>query len=54
MTSIVSYLVFPGTCGEAMDFYKESRNGEITLMQTFGDSPVDVPEELQIESSIQS
>lgn len=30
-----------------MEFYKESLIGEITLMQTFGDSPVDVPEESQ-------
>ena len=30
-----------------MEFYKESLNGKITLMQTFGDSPVDVPDESQ-------
>ena len=28
-----------------MEFYKEVLNGEITLMQTFGESPVDVPPE---------
>jgi len=30
-----------------MGFYKDSLNGKITLMQTFGDSPVDVSEESQ-------
>ncbi len=47
MTSLTPYIVFPGTCREAMEFYKESLNGEITLMQTFGDSPIDVPKESQ-------
>lgn len=27
-----------------MKFYKESFNGEITVMQTYGDSSIDVPE----------
>ena len=45
MSSIIPYLVFPGTCKEAMEFYKEALNGEITLLQTFGESPVDVPPE---------
>ena len=47
MNSLVPYLVFPGTCKEAMEFYQEALNGEITMMQTFDDSPVDVPEEHQ-------
>jgi len=47
MTYPIPYIVFPGTCKEAMEFYKESLNGEITVMQTFGDSPIEVPHELQ-------
>jgi len=45
MSSVIPYLVFPGTCKEALEFYKEALNGEITLMQTFGESPVDVSPE---------
>ena len=41
------YLMFPGTCREALNFYKDCFNGEIVMMQTFADSPVKVPEELK-------
>lgn len=47
MTSIIPYLVFSGNCKEAMKFYAEILGGEITVMQTFGDSPIDVPVEFQ-------
>ena len=30
-----------------MEFYKESLNGEITVMQTYKESPIDVPEEFK-------
>ncbi|MDN5202669.1 VOC family protein [Fulvivirgaceae bacterium BMA10] len=47
MNYLIPYLVFPGTCQEAMEFYKESLNGEITLMQSFKDSPIEVSEAFQ-------
>ena len=43
MTALIPYLVFHGTCKEAMEFYEEALDGEITMMQTFGESPVEVP-----------
>lgn len=46
MSSLIPYLVFPGTCKQAMEFYSDTLGGEITLMQTFGESPVDVPTEV--------
>jgi PhnB protein len=45
MQSIIPYLVFPGTCREAMAFYSSIFNGEITVMQTFGESPIEVSDE---------
>jgi PhnB protein len=36
---ISAYLTFNGNCREAMDFYKDSIGGELTL-QTIGDSPL--------------
>ncbi len=41
------YLMFPGTCKEALNFYKDCFGGEIVMMQTFADSPVEVAEELK-------
>ena len=46
MATVIPYLVFPGTCKEAMGFYKAALNGEITLMQSFRESPIEVPEEV--------
>ncbi len=43
MKSLVPYVVFPGTCKEALTFYQRSLGGEITSMTTFGDSAIDVP-----------
>ncbi len=37
---IFPYLNFPGTCAEAFKFYAETLGGEITFMQTHGDSPM--------------
>ena len=39
------YLMFPGTCKEALNFYKEQLGGEILLMQTLEESPLDAPEQ---------
>lgn len=39
MTQINSYLTFGGNCREAMNFYKDSLGGELTL-QTIGESPL--------------
>lgn len=37
---ITPYLNFPGTCAEAFRFYAETLGGEITFMQTHGESPM--------------
>ena len=39
------YLIFPGCCREVMTFYRDSLQGEITLMQTFGEAPIPFPDE---------
>ena len=39
MTRINAYLTFSGNCREAMNFYKDSLGGELTL-QTIGESPL--------------
>jgi len=41
------YLMFPGTCRQALKFYKKCFNGTIVMMKTFGESSIDVPEELE-------
>ncbi|MBW8881358.1 MAG: VOC family protein [Asticcacaulis sp.] len=35
-----AYLNFDGTCREAMKFYTETLGGELTFLQTFGESPM--------------
>jgi len=47
MAGIIPYLVFPGTCKEAMKFYAQVLNGEIISMKTFIDSPIEVPNDYQ-------
>ncbi len=39
MATLNPYIHFPGTCREAMAFYKDIFGGELTLM-TIGESPV--------------
>ena len=39
MTQINAYLTFSGNCREAMNFYKDSLGGELTL-QTISESPL--------------
>ena len=45
MKQALPYLIFSGNCREAMEFYAECLNGEITSIQTVGDSPMTVPVE---------
>ncbi|MEM7127760.1 MAG: VOC family protein [Chloroflexota bacterium] len=45
MKQLQPYLIFTGNCREAMEFYRDCLNGEMTLMDTLADSPMDVPEE---------
>lgn len=39
MTTLTSYLLFDGTCKQAMEFYKSCFGGELTLTKV-GDSPM--------------
>ena len=43
-TTLNPYLAFNGNCSEAMTFYKEALDGKLSI-QTFGDSPMEVPPE---------
>lgn len=45
MKKLNPYLMFSGNCKEALTFYKECLNGQIVTLQTFADSPIDVPDE---------
>jgi len=44
MKTLTPYLFFPGTCEEAMNYYKECLGGEITAVQRFGDTEMPVEE----------
>lgn len=44
MKQLNPYLAFGGTCEEAMKFYKDAFGGELH-MQTFGESPQEVPDD---------
>ncbi len=39
MKKLNVYLTFPGTCEEALNFYKACLGGEIVSMQRFGETP---------------
>lgn len=39
------YLMFPGTCRDALDFYAEALGGAIEHVQTVGESPLQAPPE---------
>ncbi len=41
MKKLNVYFSFPGTCEEALNFYKSCFGGEIIAMNRFGDSPVE-------------
>jgi len=45
MKQTMPYLIFSGNCREALEFYAECLSGEITSIQTVGESPMDVPDE---------
>lgn len=47
MKQLNPYLIFQGNCKEALNFYQKCFNGKIELLQTFAQSPVDVPETVQ-------
>lgn len=47
MKQLNPYLMFSGNCREAMEFYASCLDGEVTKMQTVGESPLDVPEPFQ-------
>lgn len=40
MLGINPYLTFNGNCTEAMNFYRDSLDGEMVVMQRFGESPM--------------
>lgn len=46
MKTLAPYLVFPGNCRAAMEFYAQILGGEIKIMQPFAEAPFDVPENL--------
>lgn len=41
---IVPYLIFPGTCQEALNFYKQTLGAELKEVMTFENSPMPVSE----------
>jgi PhnB protein len=47
MKKMNPYLIYPGTCKDAFEFYRDCLGGDIELMQAFAESPIDVPEEHQ-------
>lgn len=47
MKNLTPYLMFNGNCEEALNFYKESLEGEITFLSRYKDSPMQVPPEEQ-------
>lgn len=40
MIGVKPYISFPGTCEEALNFYKEALGAEALFMQRMGDSPM--------------
>ena len=45
MATLIPYLVFSGNCREALEFYATVFNGEIVSIQTFGEAPMEFPDE---------
>lgn len=45
MKKLNVYLTFPGTCEEALNFYKDCLGGEIVAMQRFGEAPMPSPDD---------
>ncbi|MEL6672676.1 MAG: VOC family protein [Bacteroidota bacterium] len=44
MKSLNPYLMFPGHCEEALQFYVQAFDGEIEMLSRFGDGPMEIPE----------
>ena len=42
MKQLIPYIMFPGTCKEALNFYTECLGGEITRLQTVAESHLQV------------
>lgn len=47
MANLIPYIAFPGTCRQALEFYATCLQGSISSIRTFGESPIDVPDESQ-------
>ncbi len=47
MNAIVPYLNFNGNAAEALAFYSKALNGAVEFQQTFGESPMEVPDEFK-------
>lgn len=45
MPSLIPYIIFPGNCREALNFYSKVFNGRVLSRQTFGDSSIPVSAE---------
>jgi len=45
MATLIPYLVFSGNCREALEFYATVFKGEIVSIQTFGEAPMEFPDE---------
>ena len=45
MAKMIPYLVFPGTCKEAIEFYAAVIKGSTISMTNYGKAPIDVPPE---------
>ncbi|CAM2010207.1 VOC family protein [Acanthopleuribacter pedis] len=42
---LMPYLIFPGTCRRALEFYNECTGGEVAFLQTFAESPLQIDED---------
>ncbi|MEO6819586.1 MAG: VOC family protein [Ginsengibacter sp.] len=47
MEAIIPYLNFNGNASEALDFYAKALKGNIEYKQTFGESPMETPEDFK-------
>lgn len=43
MTQLTPFLIFPGSCREALELYASTFDGEIAFAETFADAPVEMP-----------
>ena len=45
MRHLQPYLIFPGTCEEALEHYAECLDGEIVMLQRYSESPLEISDE---------